>query len=57
MSYRKDNDMYPIFKDEVLFWHDILNDNSPENIAKETGIGRDRVRKIIKQRNEDLKYS
>ena len=39
-----------IVHDEVLFWFDILEDNSLRSISEVTGIHMDKVRKIINQR-------
>lgn len=37
----------PIAQDEVMYWFDILQDNSINNICSITGIRRDKIRKII----------
>jgi len=47
----KDKDMYPVAKDEALYWFDVLQNNSVNNIAKVTGIGRERVRRYITERH------
>ena len=52
----KDKDLYPISKDEVMYWFDILQNNSVKNIAKITGIGRERVRRYITERYQS-KYA
>ncbi len=40
--------------DEVIYWFDLLQDNSIDNIAKTTGIERDKVRKVLDARFEGL---
>ncbi len=40
----------PIVVDEVLFWFDVLQDNSIDNISATTEIERDKVRKILDER-------
>lgn len=42
---------YPeITKDEVMYWFDMLQNNSIRNISTVTGIHKDKVRKIIDNR-------
>lgn len=33
--------------DEVMYWFDILQNNTIDNISEKTGIKRDKVRKIL----------
>lgn len=44
----------PIVVDEVLYWFDVLQDNSIDNISKHTKIERDKVRKVIDERYEKV---
>ena len=37
----------PIHKEEILFLFDVLHVNTIDNIAKETGFGRDFIRKTL----------
>ena len=41
-----------IVHDEVLYWFDLLHNNTIDNISKITKVERDKVRKIL-----DKKYS
>tara|TARA_Y100000815_G_scaffold274918_1_gene310636 strand:+ start:9408 stop:9563 length:156 start_codon:yes stop_codon:yes gene_type:complete len=38
---------HPITTDIVLYWFDVLQDNSLKNISKITGIHKDKVRKVL----------
>lgn len=40
----------PIVKDEVLYWFDVLQDNSISNISSITEIQPDKVRKVLEER-------
>lgn len=40
----------PICKDEVLYWFDVLQYNTIDNISSITNIGRDKVREILDHR-------
>lgn len=42
----------PIVNDEILYWFDVLQDNSLNNISNITGIHRDKVRKVLTFRLE-----
>ena len=39
-----------IVHDEVMYWFDLLQENSIENISKITGIHYDKIRKILDSR-------
>ena len=40
--------------DEVMYWFDVLQDNSLRNIANTMGIERDKVRKVLDAHFESL---
>ena len=55
MEKRKNKKYHDAVKDEVLFYFDILNDNSLINISRFTGIEMDKVRKCIDERYNKVK--
>jgi hypothetical protein len=36
-----------ISKDEIMYWFDVLQNNSLNNISEITGIHKDKVRKVL----------
>lgn len=44
----------PIVIDEVMYWFDVLQDNSIDNISKVSGVERDKVRKVIDAHYESM---
>lgn len=53
---RKNRKYHKAIKDEVLFYFDILSDNSLDNIASIMDIDRDKVRKILNERYKNTKH-
>jgi len=45
----------PIVNDEVLYWFDVLENNSIDNISNITDIHRDKVRKILEEKYSEKK--
>ena len=45
---------HDIIKDEIMYWFDVLQNNSLNNISEITGIHKDKVRKVL---NNKLKMS
>ena len=50
-----DLDMYPIHEDEVMYWFDVLVDNSSINIAIQSGIGLWQVNSILNRKYHKTK--
>lgn len=42
-----DSELYPVNEDEVMYWFDILQDNTASNISKITGFDINYVHKVL----------